>query len=115
MIKLQNRLFYSSVTSPFAVKLFLLSFTSHCSTKNIGFNDSGYVIKPPQPSSAFYRQSKTWCYTTVKKVYFEVLSFLVIRVSQRFGDKKIGFNNCECIKFLTSQTSMYSMFGENAY
>jgi len=23
--------------------------------QNIGFNDSSYVIKPPQPSSAFYR------------------------------------------------------------
>jgi len=22
--------------------------------QNIGFNDSGYVIKPPQPSSAIY-------------------------------------------------------------
>jgi len=32
----------------------LLSFTSHCSTKNIGFNDSRYVSKPPQPSSAIY-------------------------------------------------------------
>jgi len=32
----------------------LLPFTSHCSTKNIGFNDSGYVIKPLQPSSAIY-------------------------------------------------------------
>jgi len=36
------------------VKLFLLPFSSHCSTQNIGFNDSGYVIKPPQPSSAIY-------------------------------------------------------------
>jgi len=25
---------------------------------------------------------------------------VVIWVSQRFGDKKIGFNSCECIKFL---------------
>jgi len=41
--------------SPFAVKLFLLPFTSHCSLQNISFNDSGYVINPPQPSSAFYR------------------------------------------------------------
>jgi len=24
------------------------------STKNIGFNDTGYVIKPPQPNSAIY-------------------------------------------------------------
>jgi len=47
--------FYRSVTSPFAIKLFLLPFTSHCSTQNIGFSDYGYVIKPPQPSSAFYR------------------------------------------------------------
>jgi len=46
--------FYRSVTSPFAVKIFLLPFTSHCSTKYIGFNDSGCVIKPPQPSSAIY-------------------------------------------------------------
>jgi len=34
--------------------LFLLPFSSHCSTQNIGFSDSGYVIKPPQPSFAFY-------------------------------------------------------------
>jgi len=54
IIKLHNILFYRSVTSPFALKLFLLPFTSHCSTKNIGFNDSSYVIKPPQPSSAIY-------------------------------------------------------------
>jgi len=36
------------------MKLFLLLFSSHCSTQNIGFSDSGYVIKPPQPSSAVY-------------------------------------------------------------
>jgi len=46
--------FDRSVISPFAVKLFLLPFSSHCSTQNIGFSDSGYVIKPPQPSSAIY-------------------------------------------------------------
>jgi len=40
--------------SPFAIALFLLPFTSHCSTQHIGFGDSGYVIKPPQPSSAIY-------------------------------------------------------------
>jgi len=44
--------FYRNVISPFAVELFLLSFSSHCSTQNIGFSDSCYVIKPPQPSSA---------------------------------------------------------------
>jgi len=32
--------------------LFFLPFSSHSSTQNIGFGDSGYVIKPPQPSSA---------------------------------------------------------------
>jgi len=32
----------------------LLPFTSHCSTKHISFNDYGYVIKPPQQSSAIY-------------------------------------------------------------
>jgi len=37
------------------VQLFLLPFSSHCSTKNIGFNDFGYVTKPPQPTSAIYR------------------------------------------------------------
>jgi len=47
-------IFYRSVTSPFVVKLFLLPSTSHFSKKNISFNDSGYVIKPPQPSSAIY-------------------------------------------------------------
>ena len=46
--------FYRRVISPFAVKLFLLLFSYHCSTDNIGFSDSGYVIKPPQPSSAIY-------------------------------------------------------------
>jgi len=38
--------FYRSVILPFAVQLFLLPFSSHCSTQNIGFSDSGYVIKP---------------------------------------------------------------------
>ena len=46
--------FYRSVISPFAINLFLLSFSSHCSTQNIGFSDTGYVIKPPQPSFAIY-------------------------------------------------------------
>ena len=46
--------FYRSVTPPFPVKLFLLPSTSHFSKKNISFNDSGYIIKPPQPSSAIY-------------------------------------------------------------
>jgi len=46
--------FYRSVILPFAVKLFLLPFSSHCSMQNIGFNNSGYVIKPAQPSSAVY-------------------------------------------------------------
>jgi len=32
----------------------LLPSTSHFSKKNISFNDSGYVIKPPQRSSAVY-------------------------------------------------------------
>jgi len=53
-MKLQSRLFYRSVISPFSVKLFLLPFNSHCSMKKIGFNDSGYVIKPSQPSFAIY-------------------------------------------------------------
>jgi len=52
--KLKIDFFCRSVTSPFAVKLFLLPFTSHCSTKKIGFNDSGCFNKPPQPSSAIY-------------------------------------------------------------
>jgi len=47
-------LFYRNVISPIAVKLLLLPFSSHCSTQNTGFSDSGYVIKPPQPSSAAY-------------------------------------------------------------
>jgi len=33
--------FYQSVTSPFALKLFLLPFTTYCSTKNIVFIGSG--------------------------------------------------------------------------
>jgi len=42
------------------------------------------------------------CDITVKSVYFEVWKFLVIWdwVSQPFRDKQIGFNSCECIKFL---------------
>jgi len=51
---LRRDFFYHSVISPFAIKLFLLPFTSHCSTQNIGFSDFGYVIKPPQPSSAVH-------------------------------------------------------------
>jgi len=47
--------FYRSVLSPFVEKLFLLPFGSHCSPQNIGFSDSGYVIKPPELSSAVYR------------------------------------------------------------
>jgi len=39
--------FYRSVLSTFAVQLFLLPFSSHCSMQNISFTDSGYVIKPP--------------------------------------------------------------------
>jgi len=50
----QNRLFNRSVISPFAVQLFLLPFSSHCSTHNIGFSDSGYVITTPLPSSAIH-------------------------------------------------------------
>jgi len=29
-------------------------FSSHCSTQNISFTDSGYIIKPPQPSSILH-------------------------------------------------------------
>ena len=54
IIKLQNSLFNRIVISPFAVQLILLPFSSHCSTQIIGFSDSRYVIKPPQPSSAIY-------------------------------------------------------------
>jgi len=43
---------YCSVISSFAQKLFLQPFSSHCSMQNIGFSDSGYVFKNPQPSSA---------------------------------------------------------------
>jgi len=46
--------FYRSEISPFAAQLFLLLFTFHCSMQNIGFSDSGDVIKPPQPCSALY-------------------------------------------------------------
>jgi len=47
--------FYCSVISPFTINLFLLPFSSHCSTQNIGFSDFGYVIKPPLPSYTIYR------------------------------------------------------------
>jgi len=42
-----------NVISPFAVKLFLLPFSSRCSTQ-ISFSGPVYLIKPPQPSSAVY-------------------------------------------------------------
>jgi len=35
--------------------IILLLFSSHCSTQNIGFSNSGYIIQPPQPSSTIYR------------------------------------------------------------
>ena len=44
--------FYHSLISPFAVHIFSLPFSSHCSTQNIGFSNSGHVIKPAQPSSS---------------------------------------------------------------
>ena len=53
--------FYRSVNcnSPgpitFCSKIILLPFGSHCSTQNIGYSNSRYIIKPPQPSSALYR------------------------------------------------------------
>jgi len=34
-----------------------------------------------------------------RSLYYEVWSLLLIWVSQRFGDKKISFNSCECINF----------------
>jgi len=37
---------YHSVISPFAVQLFLVPFSSHCSTENISLSDSGYIMKP---------------------------------------------------------------------
>jgi len=36
------------------MKLFLLLFTCHYSMQNIDFSDSGFVMKPPQPSSAVH-------------------------------------------------------------
>jgi len=57
---------YLSVISPFAIKLFLLPFTSHCSSQNIAFSDSGYVIKPPQPSSAVHRAPPFTGYLTIR-------------------------------------------------
>jgi len=41
---------------------------------------------------------------------------LVIGVSQQFGDKTIGFLTVVNVyNFSTTQTSMHSMFGGNAY
>ena len=55
IIKLQNRLLLPQCNITFcAINLFLLPFRSHCSTQNIGFSNSGYIIKPPQPSSTIY-------------------------------------------------------------
>jgi len=54
IIKLQNRRILLWCNIPFAVKLFLLPFSCHCSRQNIGFSDSVYVMKPLQPSSAVW-------------------------------------------------------------
>ena len=54
LLNFRKHFFYCSVISPFAINLFLLPFSSHCLMQNIDFSDSGYVIKPPQPSSAIY-------------------------------------------------------------
>jgi len=73
-----------------------------------------WAMRSKQWQKHFY--CKRWCYTMVKKVYFEVLLFLVIWVSQRFGDKKMSFNSCECIKFLNI-ANFHHVFHvwENAY
>jgi len=73
---------YRSVTSLFLVQLFLLPFSSHSSTQNIGFNDSRYVIKPPQPSSAIYGappftgNQQLTCKQVVKHDFAEVSYFV---------------------------------------
>jgi len=54
LLNFRKVFFYRSVISPFAVKLFLLPLSSHCSTHNIGFIDCGYFTNPPQPSSSVY-------------------------------------------------------------
>ena len=77
--------FYRSVMSPFAVKLFLLPFGSHCSTQNIGFSDSGYVIKPPATklrclrSSAFYRTPML------------MMSYLLLQITSKSGQLWLCF------------------------
>jgi len=38
--------------------------------QNIGFSDSGYVAKPPQPSSTFYRASISYTLNSMKKAKF---------------------------------------------
>jgi len=53
--------------------LFLLPFSPHCSKQNVGFCDSGYVIKPPQPFQApglpdwlFWHQiSQIWLFVEI--------------------------------------------------
>jgi len=47
------------------IQVFLQRFSSHCSTQNIGFSDSSYIIKPPQPSSAIYGALPFRCTATV--------------------------------------------------
>ena len=54
---LNKKIRFKSKKSDFLKKSWFLStlpFSSHCSTQNIGFSDSGYVIKTPHPSSAIY-------------------------------------------------------------
>ena len=67
IITLQNRLL-RSVIWPFAVKLFLLPFSSNCSTQNIGFSDSGRHQTSATKlrslrSSAFCRAPTLWSFT----------------------------------------------------
>ena len=67
MIKLQNiLLFYHSVISPIAVKLFSPPFISHCSMQNISFSNSSVHASSLHPLLAYHHL----CYVDVYCVFF---------------------------------------------
>jgi len=101
-------IFYRGVISPFAIKLFLLPLSSHCSTQNIGFSNSGYVIKPLQPSSAVTELSLLQGTLIIvalhgisemimmsRRGYCLHCTYLVRRLKQLFNSAKTQYKNIQ--------------------
>jgi len=102
--------FNHSVMSPFAVQLFLLPFSSHCSKQNISFSHSGYVIKPLQQSSAIYGASP------FTRHLFALLKPLLKDITVHFFFRHVGritkettTNNFRCIALIFSLCACVSI------